>query len=79
MPLLPVLPLHNHRQAQNLPTKKDLAAELVTQYFIGKHDTATIYMSPDPYHQAFEEDLDLRKFDMARHRTAGFSFLETDG
>ena len=37
------------------PTNKQLAAELVTQYLISGEDMATIYMSPDPYHQAFEE------------------------
>jgi hypothetical protein len=45
------------------PTNKQLAAELVTQYLISGEDMATIYMSPDPYHQAFEEELNLRKFD----------------
>ncbi len=32
---------------------------------------ATIYMSPDPYYEAFEEVIDLHKFDLHKHRTAG--------
>jgi hypothetical protein len=56
-------------------TNKQLAAELVTQYLINEEDMATIYMSPDPYHQAFKEELDLRKFDLSRHKTAGLSFI----
>jgi hypothetical protein len=37
---------------------------------------ASIYMSPDPYHQAFDKELNLRKFDLLRHKTAGLSFVE---
>jgi hypothetical protein len=37
---------------------------------------ATIYMSPNPYHQDLEEELNLRKFDLSRHKTAGLSFVE---
>ncbi len=58
------------------PTNKQLASELVTQYLISGTDMATIYTSLDPYHQAFEENLNLRKFDLARHETAGLSFIE---
>jgi len=63
------------------PTKltgKQLAAELVTNYLIGNNDTATIYMSPCPYHQAFEEELDLRKFDISKHPTAGLQLFEKE-
>jgi hypothetical protein len=28
-------------------------------------------MSPCPYFDAFEEEIDLRKFDITKHRTAG--------
>jgi hypothetical protein len=55
---------------------KQLAAELVTQYLINGKDLATIYMSPEPYHQAFEEELNLCRFDLSRHKTAGLSFIE---
>ena len=32
---------------------------------------STFYMSPDPYFDAFDEVIDLRKFDLSKHRTAG--------
>ena len=40
---------------------------------------AMIYLSPDPYYDAFEQPLDLRKFDIATHATAGLSLLESGG
>ena len=40
---------------------------------------AMVYVSPDPYSTAFEEELDLRKFDFSHHRTAGLCFFEKDG
>jgi hypothetical protein len=35
-------------------------SEIVLEFKIGKHNMATIYMSPDPYFEAFEECIDLR-------------------
>ncbi len=40
---------------------------------------AMIYLSLDPYYDAFKQPLDLRKFDIATHATAGLSPLEKDG
>jgi hypothetical protein len=37
-----------------------------------------LYISPNPYYRAFEEELDLRKFDLATHNMAGLSFLQKD-
>ncbi len=37
-----------------------------------------IYVSPDPYGTAFEEELDLQKFNLQRHATAGLCFFEKD-
>ena len=37
-----------------------------------------IYVSPDPFGSAFEEELDLHKFDFNTHRTAGLCFIEKD-
>jgi hypothetical protein len=34
---------------------------------------ATVYMSPDPYFEAFEEVIDLRKFDLHTHCTAAYA------
>jgi hypothetical protein len=35
-----------------------------------------IYISPDPYGTAFEEELDLQKFDLNQHTTAGLCFYQ---
>ena len=59
-------------------TKKQLAADVVAEYLIGLHDMAMIYVSPDPFGLAFEEELDLRKFNFDTHCTAGLCFLEKD-
>ena len=39
---------------------------------------ASIYMSPDPYYNAFEEELNLKKFCPSQHKTAGLCFFEKD-
>lgn len=36
-------------------------------------------MSPDPYHEAFEESIDLRRFDLLQHRTAGLCLAHSNG
>jgi hypothetical protein len=38
-----------------------------------------IYMSPTPYYDPFDEVIDLRRFDLATHSTAGLSLLEKNG
>ncbi len=35
-----------------------------------------VYISPNPFYGAFKEDLDLRKFNLAKHGTAGLNFVE---
>jgi hypothetical protein len=37
-------------------------------YGVSAADIAQVYTSPTPYNDAFEEELDLRKFDFSRHR-----------
>ncbi len=59
--------------------KKHIAADVVAEYLIGALDMAMIYVSPDPYGSAFEEELDLRKFDITTHRSAGLCFFEKNG
>jgi hypothetical protein len=46
---------------------------------LSKKDMATIYMSPDPYFEAFEEVINLRKFDLRKHCTAGLCLAHSDG
>ena len=36
-------------------------------------------MSPDTYGQAFEQEIDLHKWDLTTHRTAGMHLLEKNG
>jgi hypothetical protein len=47
-------------------------------YGVSATDVAQIYMSPTPYNDAFEEELDLRKINFTLHRTAGMSFIPQD-
>jgi len=60
-------------------THKNTAAELVSNFKIGKQDMALVYMSPDPYHDAFEQTIDIRKFDWSQHPMAGLELYEKDG
>jgi hypothetical protein len=41
--------------------------DIVLEFMIGKHNMATVYMSPDPYFEAFEETIELPRFDLATH------------
>jgi hypothetical protein len=59
-------------------TMKDSAAAVVSEYLIGAEDMAMVYISPDPFYGAFQEELDLRRFDLATHGTAGLNFVEKD-
>jgi hypothetical protein len=58
---------------------RNLAAELVHDFKIGAQDMMMVYMSPDPYHEAFEQTLDLRKFDLSQHATGGLSLYAWNG
>jgi hypothetical protein len=57
-------------------SKKAIAADVVAEYLIGASDTAMIYVSPDLYGPAFEEKLDLWKFNLNRHTTTGLCFYQ---
>jgi hypothetical protein len=82
---LRVLTKDNHhpttaRAARVTPLScRNLAAELMEDYKIGVQDMSMIYMSPDPYHEAFEQTVDLRKFDLLKHKTAGLSLYKRNG
>ncbi len=41
-------------------------------------DVAQVYLSPTSYKDAFEEELDLQKFEFTCHRAAGMTFLPQD-
>ena len=53
-------------------------SDLSTEYFITKNDMVMIYMSPDPYFEAFQETISLRKFDIGKHRMAGLCLAQDD-
>ena len=38
-----------------------------------------VYMSPDPYHDAFEQTIDLQKWDLSKHATGGLCLYDRDG
>ena len=57
----------------------DLTSQTVTAYLIGPHNMDMIYMSPNPYGRTFEEPLDLWKFDLSKHPTAGLRLITHDG
>ena len=59
-------------------TKKQIAADVVAEYLIGSNNMAMIYVSPDIFGSAFEEEIYLCKFDFDTHRTAGLCFFEKD-
>ena len=66
------------RSSDTNKTKRQIAADVVGDYLIGSDDMTMIYISPDPFGSAFEEDLDLCKFDFDTHRTAGLCLYEKD-
>ena len=55
------------------------ASDIVLEYNIERNDMAVIYMSPDPYHVAFAEVIDLWRFDFNRHQTAGLCLAHVNG
>ncbi len=58
--------------------QSNIAAELVDTFKIGKEDLAVLYMSPTPYHNVFEQTIDLQKVDLKQHCTAGLELFEKD-
>ncbi len=44
---------------------------IVTEYLIDQISMAMVYMSPNPYFEAFEEVINLHKFDLTKQGTAG--------
>ncbi len=60
-------------------TKASHASDLATEFLVTKKDLAPIYMSPCPYFDAFEEEINLQKFNLDKHRTAGLGLALVDG
>jgi hypothetical protein len=53
-------------------------SDILTEYLITKNNMAMVYMSPDPYFKAFQETIDLRKFNLNKHHTAGLCLAQND-
>jgi hypothetical protein len=51
----------------------------MTMFDVGARDMAMIYMSPDPYFEAFKQPIGFRKFDRGKHPTMGLSLYESSG
>jgi len=58
---------------------RNQAREVVEKFHIKQDELHQVYMSPTYLHQSFEEDLNLRKFDLDKHLTAGLQLQERDG
>jgi hypothetical protein len=58
--------------------RKPSPLDIVLEYLIGKRDMATVYMSPDLYFEAFDKMVNLRKFNLSKHRTAGLCLAQLD-
>jgi hypothetical protein len=54
-------------QVWSPPDAPPIALDIVSEYNIRRTDMALVYMSPDPYHKAFEEVLDLCCFNFSQH------------
>ena len=55
---------------------KITASTIANEYNISQQCMEMIYMSPDPYHESFDELIDLHHYDLSKHQTAGLSFIQ---
>ena len=58
---------------------KVIASEIASGYHVDQSCMEMIYMSPSLYHDAFDEVIDIQRFDCAKYPTAGLSLLEKNG
>ncbi len=56
-----------------------IASKITGAYNVDSSCMAMVYMSPSPYHDAFDEDMDIRKCDFSKYPTAGMSLMEKNG
>ena len=52
---------------------------IASEFNITNEDMAIVYMSPDPFFDSFEEELDLCKWSFDNHRTTGLSLVAHNG
>jgi hypothetical protein len=56
-----------------------IASEIASAYNVDSSCMAMVYMSPSPYHDAFDEVMDIQRCDFTKCPTAGMSLLEQNG
>jgi hypothetical protein len=56
-----------------------MALDIVLEFLIDKSNMATVFMSPSPYFELFEGILDLRKFNITKHRNPGQCLAHQNG
>jgi hypothetical protein len=54
-------------------------SNIVSASLIGKEDMAMVYLSPSPYFDLFEEIIDIRRYNLNKHRTVGLCLTTSDG
>jgi hypothetical protein len=57
--------------------RQPTACNILLDFCVGMGDVATIYMSPNPYFDVFEQPLDISTFELRNHATAGLDLYET--
>ena len=76
-------PIDDDRNEASHPLRCRLAQlhalALAGEYNVDSSCMDMVYMSPSPYHDAFDEILDIRKCDLSKHPTAGMSLLQQNG
>ena len=60
-------------------TKLSLDHEIMQKEGVSNKDMWMVYLSPDPYQNAFEEEFRLRMYDHSKHPTAGLVINEQNG
>ena len=59
-------------------TAKSQDRSVVDEFHVTQEDPRQVYLSPTHLNISFEETIDLRKFDLDKHLTAGMHFTEKD-
>ena len=55
------------------------ARDIMLDFDVTRRDMAMVYMSPDPYFDAFEETLNVQHVNLKKHTTAGLELYESSG
>ena len=58
---------------------KVIVSDIASTYNVDSSCMAMLYMSPSPYHDAFDEVVDIRRCDFTKYPTVSMSLLEKNG